>query len=184
MNQEQIQQLKKKLNEAFFEREEQIDSMIDAFNNRENFWLYGNTGSAKTALLNALAKGLGYSVHVVSDMTFIHWYLESFITLDKARDLWGIDANIPAIVCIEHPYILQQSSAIIRMFFDLQHERPYLFPFDLIVGESLCEVHDQSTNWLADYFKRQIYVEYIKNEDNVIKFWERTVDRKLGIDNF
>lgn len=175
MNQEQTQQLKKTLNEDYFEREEQIDSIIDAFNNRVNTWLYGVPGTGKTALLKAVAKGLGYSVHILPELTFLHWYLESSITLDKSREFFGISANIPAVIYIHHPYMLQEHSAIIKMFLDTQHERPHLFSFNLVIGESLWEIHDKRTNWLIDYFECQIHFENIKNKDNLRKLMMKQI---------
>ena len=161
MTQEQVQQLKKKLNKIFLEREEQIESIIDAFNNRVNVWLYGSTGTAKTALLNAVIEGFGYSVRAVADPTFLYLYLERSNDLEKSRKLFGINANIPTILCLDHPYMLEEYSAFIRNVLDIKHDRPHLSPFSFVVGESLWEVHDERTNWLADYFERQIQFESI-----------------------
>lgn len=170
MADEDINQLKQKLNETFLEREEQVDSIIDAFNNRENFWLYGLTGTGKTALFNTIANGLEYSVRSV-DTSAIQLYLERYKYPDKSYKLFGINPNTPTILFLDHVYLLKDYYLVITEMLDIQQQYPHLFPFSFVVAESLWMINDDKTNWLSEYFQKEICFNPIKNEDNLLKLW-------------
>ncbi len=177
MADEDIYQLKQKLNETFLERKEQIDSMINAFNNRENLWLYGLTGTGKTALFNAIANGLEYSVRFV-ETTAIHLYLERYKYPDKSYKLFGINPNTPTILFLEHIYLLKDDSLNIAKMLDIQKQYSHLFPFSFVVAESLWMINDNKTNCLSEYFQKEICFNPIKNEDNLLKLWTNYLDNQ------
>jgi hypothetical protein len=58
---------------------------------------------------------------------------------------------------------------MIKAVVDVQRSQPELFPFSFIVGESLWEVGNESTNWLTDYFQKQIEFKDIQDAKNRIK---------------
>ncbi len=167
MTGEQIQQLKQKLNETYVEREEQIDVMIDAFTKPENIWLYGLTGTGKSALFNDIAKALGYSVYHI-DRKSSYYFLESFYEINNTYK-FGVDINTPTILFLNHPYLWHESPDLIKAVVDIQHRNPESFPFSFIVAESLWEVSDRKTDWLADYFQQQIEFRDIQDAQNRIK---------------
>lgn len=167
MTDKHTQQLKQKLNKIYFEREEQIDLIIDGFTKQENLWLYGPTGTAKSKLFNEMAEALGYSVYHIDRQTS-YWLLEGYDEKKNTPQL-GIDANTPTILFINHPYLWHKSPDLIKAVVDLQRSKPDSFPFSFIVAESLWEVTNEKTNWLTDYFPKQIEFKDIQNPENRLK---------------
>ncbi|MBD2195657.1 MULTISPECIES: hypothetical protein [Calothrix] len=164
MTNQKIEQLRQKLNEIYVEREEQINLIINAFNNKENIWLYGLTGTAKSALFNDMAKGLGYSIYHINQQS-AYFLLESYDEINRTYN-FNLDTNIPTVLFLNHPYFWHKSPDSIKAIVDIQRRRPELFPFEFIVGESLWPVNHEKTNWLTDYFQQEIQFEDIKNPLN------------------
>jgi len=176
-----IQEIKKTLNQKYFEREEEIEAILTAILARQHVLLIGPAGTGKSALSAELSK-------IIKDCNYFQWLLTRFSTpeelfgvlslheLEKGVYKRNTASKLPEAHFAFLDEVFKANSAILNSLLTLINERlfyngetPVKSPLMSIIGSSN-EYPDEGEGLeaLFDRFLLRFEVKYVNDTQNFI----------------
>ena len=184
-----IQEIKKALNQKYFEREQEIEAMLTAILARQHVPLIGPAGTGKSALSAELSK-------IIKDCNYFQWLLTRFSTpeelfgalslheLEKGVYKRNTTSKLPEAHFVFLDEIFKGNSAILNSLLTLINERlfyngetPVKVPLMSIIGSSNEYPEDgEGLEALFDRFLLRFEVSYVNDTQNFISMLQGNTD--------
>jgi len=190
---EKLQNGIKQLNDACFERTEEINGLVIGLLTGVNVLLLGPPGVGKSYLVNMFSKmfGEGESFSWLMSKTSTPEELFGPISmkgLKEDRYEHCIDGKLPSKRVAFLDEIWKANSAVLNSLLTISNERVFYngskavkTPVELIVGASNEYPKDDSLNALYDRFGLRFWVEPLKQKANIIKLIKEKRNRTLPV---
>ena len=182
-----LEEIKKALNEKFFEREEEVEGILVALLSRQHMLMIGPAGTAKSALSVELAK-------IVQGTDYFQWLLTRFSTPEEVfgplslKDLeQGVykrntATKMPEANLVFLDEIFKANSAILNSLLTLINERlfynngtPVKVPLMSVIGASNEYPEEgEGLEALFDRFLLRFELDYIADETNFVSMMKGT----------
>ncbi|MCQ6275922.1 AAA family ATPase [Bacillus sp. V3B] len=184
-----IQEIKKALNQKYFERESEIEAILTAILSRQHVLLIGPAGTGKSALSAEFSK-------IIKDCNYFQWLLTRFSTpeelfgvlslseLEKGMYKRNTTSKLPEAHFVFLDEIFKANSAILNSLLTLVNERlfyngemPVKVPLMSIVGSSNEYPEEgEGLEALFDRFLLRFEVEYVNDTQNFISMLQGNID--------
>lgn len=196
-----LDNIRRELKAQFFERDEEIDSLLTSLLAREHVLLLGAPGTAKSALARQVCEA-------VDGATYFKWLLTKFSTPEELfgpvsfagleRDEYRrlTRGKMPEAHVVFLDEIFKANSAILNSMLTIVNERefdnggtaPMLCPLQTVVGASneLPDKDSDGLDALYDRFLLRHWVDYVADRDSfkaLIGSWTQpAINQKLTLD--
>lgn len=183
--------LKKELNVALFEREEEVQILLASMVGRQHAVLLGPPGTAKSMLINLLAEAFG-GRQFSTLMTRFSEPSEVFgpvslKALEADRYERKPDGFLPTAEFAFLDEVFKANSAILNSLLGVMNERTWRngnkqiqVPLEILVGASNEFPEDESLNALFDRFTYRKMVGGMKSKGNLVSLLTRKETPKVG----
>jgi MoxR-like ATPase len=185
-----IQALRSALQSSFKEREEIIDGMLVAILARENIFLLGPPGTAKSALINAVAEAF--------QAPYFGWLMTKTTTPEELYGPYSMkaltegryervtDNKLPQAVFVFLDEVFKGSSTILNTLLMAINERKFHnggakaidLPLNTVMGASN-EIPSENLAAFDDRFTLRLITDRIQSDDNFIELLSSGLNLKL-----